>query len=554
MAIPIVGDVRFHIKFPNVPLTRTQVTHAEAGNLTCDVTDQRAQLGDVLWSNRRCGVNIFEAAMPGVDVRYHPTFPGVPLSRGHAPPGCNWVCDVTNKAVEAGVLVWSNRDRVMWSKRDRDVDVLDEAMPTASGGGAPLAPPAPDSLPAAIAPRRGASPRTATEAGASPRTATEAINVSGLELLHGMSNQAGGKSVFVSPLNIGIALAMTANGARGATLEAMLSALGASGIGGIQPLNSGAQSLTSVLASDDPRVTFHVANSVWSRTLKDTFLNICAREYNAEAIRGAPEAAPINKWCEGKTQGRISQVLDPQKPLDPDGAVLVNAIYFKGAWREAFDPRSTKPADFRSASGLRPCQMMAAKGANGKFRYAETDSYQAVALPYGDLGAYCAVVILPRETARGTSSMRCPASASRPRASSVAQVLAAAARDWHGLSGMMTEMKGTVRLPRFKAEFGADLKPFLMARGMQIAFGGLADFGEMSDERPMIDAVVHKTFVEVNEEGMEAAAVTAGWMSRGLARSKLEPEFTMTCDRPFLFLIRHDPSNAIVFAGTVAEV
>lgn len=388
-------------------------------------------------------------------------------------------------------------------------------------------------------------------------TPLDAVNTCGLELLRSIFSKDN-KNTFVSPLSISTALAMTANGARGPTRDEILVALSASNVGGMDALNAGMQSLTSVLASQRSRVRFYVANSIWSRALKASFLDICAQVYRAEAVCDAPQAAPINRWCEDRTKGKIAQVLNPAEPLDSGGAVLVNAIYFKGAWTTSFDARQTRASHFRGSSGSRPCQMMQATGPDSEFLYAETDTYQAAVLPYGDDCAYSAVVMVPRDCSESTlviDGVPAQGSAARPRSASVDEVLAAGSADWPSLPSKLQKTKGTLRLPRFEVEFEADLKAQLIARGMQLAcgVGGAADFGEMSNADLFIEKVIHKTVVEVNEEGTEAAAVTAVVMNRCMS-PRAAPKFIMTCNRPFLFVIRHDSSNAIIFAGVVSDM
>lgn len=541
-----VPPTRYHPKFPNVPLSRNLVGDGDVGKWNCDVSSSAAQPGDAVWCNRAHDVDILEQFMPAADVRFHPKYPGVPLTRGlvrDADAG-KLTCDVTDTLAQPGQVLWSNRER--------DIDVLDPSMPPPPARPAPEG--APD-LPVSIGP---GAVRAVV-----PTGAVGAANLMGIELLQAICAGKTTSSAFVSPLSISLALAMTANGAQGPTLDGMLTALSATGLGGLDVLNREMQRLTGALSSTDRRVAFHLANSLWSVSLLGSFHALCADVFRAEAHRSRPMAAPINQWCAKQTRGKITQVLDPGAPLDPMGAVLVNALYFKGEWKEKFEERMTSQAEFRGSHGPRPCHMMSAKGEKGKFLYTETDLYQAVALPYGAGGAYSAVILLPREGpaatlvmgGRGGKGGSVPAGASKaPRAASVGDVLAVAASDWPDLFQRMVMVKGTLSFPRFKVEFGLDLKPLLQARGMGQAFEDAADFSKMSSKPLKIDAVIHKTFVEVNEQGTEAAAVTAVMMSRGCAMPLPEPIFTMLCNRPFLFFIRHDSSDAMLFAGVVSSV
>jgi len=525
---------RYHASFPNVPLTRFVVP--EGGpKMVCDLTNQAVRPGDVLWSNREGNVDILEQAMPAVDVRFHQNFPGVPLYKALITPAeeGKWICDVTNTPARVGDVIWSSRAN--------DVDVLDVAFQSA----APQPPAA-----ASRQPPAGLAPLIS---GRRAANAVDALNQMGLELLEVIIRKP--QNTFISPLSISLALSMTANGAQGATLDGMMKALCAADLGGLKLLNGHMHDLTSVLKSSDPRVTFLLANSLWSRNLLETFISTCASIYQAEAVRQAPTPEPINKWCADKTQNKISEVVSP--PLDPEGAVLVNALYFKGEWKSKFDAELTRPAPFFDAFGGREdCQMMTAKGNKKAFDYQETDTYQMVCLPYGDTGEYSATIVLPRKDASKTLNMETgphgcvPGAARNPQPATVAEVLTDLATEW---KESLQRTKGRLLFPRFKVESGFEMKPLLEARGMDLAFSGMADFGNMSSTSLAIDAVIHKTFVEVNEEGTEAAAVTAVVMSRGISLPRPEPEFIMVCNRPFLFFIRHDSTKAIIFAGVIAK-
>jgi len=432
-------------------------------------------------------------------------------------------------------------EEVEKSSRANDVDVLDVAFQSA----APQPPAA-----ASRQPPAGLAPLIS---GRRAANAVDALNQMGLELLEVIIRKP--QNTFISPLSISLALSMTANGAQGATLDGMMKALCAADLGGLKLLNGHMHDLTSVLKSSDPRVTFLLANSLWSRNLLETFISTCASIYQAEAVRQAPTPEPINKWCADKTQNKISEVVSP--PLDPEGAVLVNALYFKGEWKSKFDAELTRPAPFFDAFGGREdCQMMTAKGNKKAFDYQETDTYQMVCLPYGDTGEYSATIVLPRKDASKTLNMETgphgcvPGAARNPQPATVAEVLTDLATEW---KESLQRTKGRLLFPRFKVESGFEMKPLLEARGMDLAFSGMADFGNMSSTSLAIDAVIHKTFVEVNEEGTEAAAVTAVVMSRGISLPRPEPEFIMVCNRPFLFFIRHDSTKAIIFAGVIAK-
>jgi len=226
--------------------------------------------------------------------------------------------------------------------------------------------------------------------------------------------------------------------------------------------------------------------------LSKAFIATRSQAFGAEARIQKPEPVPINKWCCEKAKGKISEVLNPKELLDPGGAVLVNALYFKGQWKDKFDEKKTVDTDFYATKGKVPCKMMAAKGQKEKFRYFETDTYQAAFLPYGDKGEYSAMLLLPRNGTLATLTLTMggrlgkggdagppPGAAKAPRASTATEVLAS--MDWSDLQGRSSMTKGRLTLPRFKVEFGTEPKPILAKRGMAIAFTSAADFSAMSD-------------------------------------------------------------------------
>jgi serpin B len=277
---------------------------------------------------------------------------------------------------------------------------------------------------------------------------------------------------------------------------------------------------------------------------------------------------PINAWCAEKTRGMIREVLS-QEP-SPVGAVLINALYFKGEWTKRFDAALTTTMPFNQLNGLQvQCQMMraASPGSDGKFAYVETNICQILSLPYGDCGQYSAVLILPRKDSSATLTLpglvaptkAASGAAAQPQTSTLRDVLSEVVTGWRDIRGKLTQVKGSVRLPKFKLEYQVMLRDVLCKRGMGVAFtdprqGGGADFSGMSPGGNLwVDSVIHKTVVEVDEVGTEAAAVTASGMF-GCAQPPPEPTFQMTCDHPFLFIICHNRSSAITFAGAITGV
>jgi serpin B len=341
-------------------------------------------------------------------------------------------------------------------------------------------------------------------------------------------------NAFLSPLSASMALGMTLNGANGETYDAMRTALRLDGMAEAE-INQGYRDLMTLLGGLDSRTEMRVANSVWGHAtlpIEPAFIDRSRDFFDAEVRTldfGSPEAlAAINDWVNGKTNGKIPKLLDD---LSPDEVMfLINAIYFKGKWRSAFDAKDTRDGPFHGADGQdRAARLMWQKE---DLRYEETEDYQAVDLLYGN-GAFAMTVLLPK-------AGRTPAG-----------VLAGLEPEsWSALAGRFTETEVTLTFPRFRLEYSRRLNDDLEALGMAIAFGRTADFYRIADVRPdrlYITRVDQKTFVEVNEEGTEAAAATAV----GIGKTSVPETVEMRVDRPFVFGIRERLSGAVVFLGVM---
>ena len=369
-----------------------------------------------------------------------------------------------------------------------------------------------------------------------------ANNDFGFKLFGRLTDSTPTKNVFISPSSIAFALAMTLNGADGETKDAMVAALSLSEMT-LEEVNSASAGLMNTLLSADEEVELSIANSLWARKgvhfLPD-FIRTNRDHYDAEVTAldfDSPQAAPwINTWVSNKTQGKITDIVDD--PIDPMTIMfLLNAIYFKAAWTEPFDPECTREEDFLLLTGeTKRVQRM---HLFHDFRYLETESFQAVSLPYASerLSMY---VFLPDET---TGLPAFQEKLTR--------------ENWEQWMAEFTYREGFLGLPRFKVEYGARLNSALTALGMGVAFDqNLADFSLMADtEFPIyISQVKHKTFIDLDEYGTEAAAVTMVEMALGAAPMEDEPEpFEMIVDRPFVIAIRDNTTGALLFLGCIVE-
>ena len=360
----------------------------------------------------------------------------------------------------------------------------------------------------------------------------------GLKLFREVVRQQPDSNIFISPLSVSMALGMTANGAAGSTLDSMRATLELAGLTEAES-NAAYQSLIELLTQADPKVQFDIANSIWHRdtwTFKDDFYQRC-REYFDAVVQGLdfydPTAADtINAWVNENTQGKIEEIV--VKPIDPAIVMfLINAIYFKGTWTYEFDPEETVDDEFTTADGSKvPCRMM---NQETDLVYLETDHFQAVDLPYGD-GLFSMTVLLPKTNV--------------PVDNLVAMFTP---ENWSLWIDSLDSAAVLLELPKFTLGYELEMKKVLSALGMGIAFGeGFVDFSRMIEPAGLIwiDKVKHKTFVQVDEEGTEAAAVTSVvmvWESAG-------PSSTlMRVDRPFVFVIRERTSGALLFMGKIVE-
>jgi serpin B len=360
----------------------------------------------------------------------------------------------------------------------------------------------------------------------------------GFKLFDQLAKQDAGKNIFASPSSVVLTLAMIYNGAGGETQQGMATALEWQGMS-LPEINQANAALRTMLASADPTVQLNIANSLWARKgliFKPEFIKRNQDFYAAEisdldfAAPNAPQT--INNWVNRKTNGKINKIVD----RIPSDAVLylLNAIYFKGVWAAPFDKTKTKDGQFTLLSGAK--KKIPLMSQNGRFRYFENEKFQAVALPYG-AGRMSMYVFLPAKNLSLKNFQ--------------AELSAANFESW---TSQLRSTEGNIVLPRFKLEYEITLNNTLKALGMETAFDSQrANFNEMyaksTGPNLFIGEVKHKTFVEVNEEGTEAAAVTSG----GMHLTSFAPPFTMTVDRPFFCAIRDNQTGTLLFMGAIVE-
>jgi serpin B len=358
--------------------------------------------------------------------------------------------------------------------------------------------------------------------------------------------QGEGANLFYSPYSISVALAMTYAGAEGGTEREMAEALHFT-LPEAQ-LHPAFNALALALAArgegaegqDDGGFRLHVVNALWGQRgyeFLQAFLDTLAKHYGAGLrlldFKTAPEEArvTINDWVSEQTEGKIEDLIPPGA-IDPlTRLVLTNAIYFNAAWAAPFKAERTEDGAFHRLDGEQVTVPMMHQTAS--FGYAEGRGYQAVELPYD--GHELSMVIL------------------LPDAGRFMEVEGALdAQTIPGVFDALRERRVALTMPKFKVESSFSLVDALKALGMPSAFSDTADFSGMDGTRDLfITDVLHKAFVDVDEEGTEAAAATA--VIVGLKAVMPEEPMEMVVDRPFIFLIRDIKTGTVLFVGRVMD-
>jgi serpin B len=326
---------------------------------------------------------------------------------------------------------------------------------------------------------------------------------------------------------------MLYNGARDKTAQAMAETLGWQGLS-LDEVNTKARIWLARQAAGDPQARLALANAVWIQAglaLAADFARRIRQSYGGEVASldfGQPEAASavINAWTAEKTEQKIREIVTAAL-LAGATVVLENAIYFKGLWQRPFDKALTRSQAFTLPDGSQKTVAMMAQG--GEFDYYEDTQMQMVRLPYGQ-SKMGMLICLPRPGVE------------------LAQARQALAAGWPEYTRRLEERDGYLALPRFNAEYAVELSAPLSQLGMGIAFTSQADFSAMGAGPLFISKVIHKTFVDVNEEGTEAAAATVVVAPRGAPIKS----FQMVVKRPFLCAITSEVGR-LLFLGQISE-
>lgn len=344
-------------------------------------------------------------------------------------------------------------------------------------------------------------------------------------------------NVFISPTSLFMALSMVYNGADGVTKEEIAKVLQAEGID-VDELNQANASLMNLFHRSSKQVQLNIANSIWLNEnyhFQTEFAQNNKDYYNAEIkeidINDSQSPKMINNWVKEKTNGKIEEIVE--SPLDPDlVTVLINAIYFKGDWKYEFDKSQTEDRPFYLRDGA--TNSIPLMTLHEKLAYMENENLQAVSLPYGNENEMSMKVILPRKNLNLEEFKK-----------------TLTYENWQKWTSEFQEREGTVLLPKFQLEYEASLKETLQKLGMTTAFAKGANFSKMIQEKdPLwISQVKQKTYIDVNEEGTEAAAVTSVEMVT--ESFNMDGPFRMEVNRPFIIAITENKSDNILFIGAV---
>ena len=347
--------------------------------------------------------------------------------------------------------------------------------------------------------------------------------------IHGLSDA---DNLMISPLSTSYALGMTLNGAAGTTRDAFRSVLHFEDLTD-QEVNESYQDLMAQLVTLDEQVQFSIANSIWYRLgyqVLQPFIDT-NKEYFDAAVEELDFSDPgakdiINGWIEEKTNDKIKDMLD----YIPTNAVmyLINAIYFNATWKYQFDPEDTFTDDFHlEGGGTHQADFMQIEGS---FSYTGQEKFRAVELPYGD-SAFSMVVLLPNAEV------------------DIDELVAdLSAENWDAWMNSSYPANVVVELPKFKYGYKQLLNDPLTSLGLGIAFTDGADFSNITPGGGIyISRVIHQTFIDVNEEGTEAAAATIVEMIESSGPA------TFRADRPFLYMIKENSTGALLFMGKVGK-
>lgn len=363
----------------------------------------------------------------------------------------------------------------------------------------------------------------------------ESNNTLGFKLLHEVESIED--NIFISPLSAFIAVLLATNGADGETKREMKEALQIEEYS-LDEVNESVLALSNKLQQDVDEIELSIANSIWlndryhyDRNFSEKAMNFFAAKHEMIHIDDEKSADLINDWVSEATNEKITEMVE--KPLDQDFlAMILNAIYFHGKWQYPFDPANTTESIFykETEEVAVPFMML-----EEELLYFENDLFQAAQLPYGS-GEMSMQVFLPKENIDMESFLE-----------------QLTEENWTIWNSEFQRMSGTIHLPKFQVEYESSLNKAFNELGIELAFDEhRAEFPNLIEENEQIyiDEIKQKTFIDVSEEGTEAAGATSVEM-RLTSAIVDEETFYMDVNRPFFMTIKDEETNALLFIGII---
>lgn len=345
-------------------------------------------------------------------------------------------------------------------------------------------------------------------------------------------------NLFVSPLSASLCLSMITNGATANTQDEMKAALGFSGYT-VEEMNAYNRKMVSALLDLDNTTQLGFANSIWIKEgldVYDDFIDVNRTMYDAQVknldFSRSDAKEVINQWCAEKTNNSIKKVVTDIS--DNTCMLLLNALYFKGIWKEKFNKSATARDLFTNLDGNKAQVSMMNIGAE-QFNYAENEYFSIAELPYGN-EVFSMVVLLPAENKLLDDCL--------------AQLTA---EHWLMWNDELASATLNLKLPRFELTYNKDLLDDMKTMGVNDAFNSdAANFSKISADNLSLGLLRQCTYLKVNEEGTEAAAVTVGGMDTAAPGPGVIVPFHV--NRPFIFLIKEKSTGAILFMGRVTKL
>ena len=353
-----------------------------------------------------------------------------------------------------------------------------------------------------------------------------------LSLFNKINSKYKEKNLIISPLSIYQAISLVTNGADGETQKELLKLLDEREMEEINLINK------EILHKIKDYSSIEIANAIMSKLVPlNDFTKIVRDNYNSE-ILPLKNVNQINKWCEKKTHGKIKKIIEQLNPMT--FMIILNAVYFKGEWIKIFEKESTTKQIFYNLNKIeKKIDMMEN---TEKYNYFEDSNLQSIELPFNK-ESFSALIILPNKNLN------------------INEFIGILDKDNDYLYTIINNMKYNkvnLKLPKFELEYSKSLKEILQDMGVKLPFEEIADFSKIRTQNDLyIDDIIHKTYLKVNEQGTEAAAITAVIMVTGAFIPIEEKIYSMNVNRPFIFILRNSrfPKNYdIVFISKIEEI